>query len=213
MGINKGNIRYVIHYHLALQLESYLQEIGRAGRDGKPSLAVLLYAPGDEQLSYQLAEMELPDAFQIERLFALMEEKRVHVNDLEKNAAFLAVSCGFSETQWRIAVNFIKSAEHDSPERLKEQLKLFTERRLGIKKAQIEKMVAYIVRDECKRAFILNHFKEQRALEREECCSSCGFDYGRFRKQCGDIKYSPIKYDWEKELASMLLTKAGESNE
>lgn len=56
MGIDKSNVRYVVHYNLPKNMEAYYQEAGRAGRDGEPSECILLFEPKDIMIQKFLIE-------------------------------------------------------------------------------------------------------------------------------------------------------------
>jgi ATP-dependent DNA helicase RecQ len=84
MGIDKPDIRFIIHTQIPQSLVHYYQEIGRAGRDGKPAYIILFYAPGDKKLPEAFIEGGRPAISKYEKVIAEIKNELLGERDLIK---------------------------------------------------------------------------------------------------------------------------------
>ncbi len=92
MGIDKPDVRLVVHAGLPPSLEAYYQEAGRAGRDGKPARALLLSGPGDESRRRQMTDNSYPNRRQIRVVYeAACNLAQVAVGELPAGPLLLDV--------------------------------------------------------------------------------------------------------------------------
>ncbi|MFK4997730.1 RecQ family ATP-dependent DNA helicase [Bacillus sp. N9] len=168
MGVNKDNIRFVIHFHMPNQLESYVQEIGRAGRDGKESVAIVLYCQGDEQIHYQLIDYELPTDWQIHS-FAALQNKDLAISELEA-----------TETQIRFMEHYFDQSNH--PNHSIDHVLKARNQRMAHKINKINEMKQWIEAINCRRQHILTMFDENFSEKLDVCCDRCGLQLNMYKE-------------------------------
>ncbi|MBM6619905.1 RecQ family ATP-dependent DNA helicase [Bacillus suaedaesalsae] len=213
MGVNKPNVRYVIHFHYPSNMESYLQEIGRAGRDGKSSIAILLASPSDEEIPQALIGQEFPAIDELEHLLHLINEQ--YSQGLAVNEEYILSRSTLTETQWR----FIKYQlevngwleDYDIMRKLEvdiiiKSIETVIKNRLLYKKSKLHEMKRWLESITCRREAYLSIFNETLTKSIDQCCDLCSLQYEGYTKSTEFI--NPVHFkEWKNEL--QLIFKVG----
>jgi ATP-dependent DNA helicase RecQ len=185
MGIDKDNIRFVIHVQIPSSLEAYYQEIGRAGRDGEKSICSLLYDEQDLTIQLQFIEWNNPAAGYYDRLYRLIldQHERINAEGIEflreqmtfKNRADfrLETALGMLD-RYGVAEGNLESKNltiiSDLPEDLSSQKN--RDLKLKMEQEKLYQMVLYTKEEICRKAFIHRYF----GLVYQEKCGVCDLD-------------------------------------
>jgi len=193
MGIDKPNIRYIVHYQTPGSLEQYVQEVGRAGRDGHPANCILLFDPADLEIQERLQSLSRPTVRHLERLESALtawasEERAPTVATLAFSAGVPARICevllldleqaGLIERDQmgRISIAVPIAAFAAGSRDLVGKLKTFRyegERRL-------QAVANYAQSDECRSVFLRRYFGEEHP-PRCGTCDRCRASQGSAR--------------------------------
>ncbi|MCG2677566.1 RecQ family zinc-binding domain-containing protein, partial [bacterium] len=108
MGIDKPNIRYIIHFEMPGTVEAYYQEAGRAGRDGKEARCILLYSPNDMTLQKYFIEEGTPSKGEIIAIYDYIREafrgKKEEIIDSRK----IELATGLNDTKVKVGISTLE---------------------------------------------------------------------------------------------------------
>lgn len=185
MGVHIPNIRHVVHFQLPTSIEGYVQEVGRAGRDGRPALATLLYAQGDEALLESLVMDDLPNQHEIEAMYH-SGVGATHLIDegIVRETAFRIVSYWMTQLPIEGVIS---------------QMELL---RVG-KRQQVSKIRELIGLKACLRSYIIQCFDQQLKDKPDNCCVSDGINYDVFEAY-SHSKEKQLPLQWQDRLHVIL---------
>jgi ATP-dependent DNA helicase RecQ len=201
LGIDKPDIRYIIHYQMPGSPEAYVQEAGRAGRDGKPARCVLLFQPDDIAIQEHFLKEAHPTKSQArmvaDGLYAWSDEgKEVSVRDL-------ALSMALPERRVRVILSVleamgvaeeVKAARWKGvdPKPTREQIdkaaSVFEARRISDRR-RLDSLLKYMNTQKCRVQMLRSYFGEPEGEKCGLCDSDAGLDSEVFDTSSADERH------------------------